>query len=259
VTKHDVLHYEVEGRGPVIVLLHGYLAAGSYWNAVRPALAQTHTIITIDLLGFGKSPRPKGSTYDYDNHIAWIEQTLLHIDVKKPFTLVGHSMGALLALRYSSIHPARIARLFLINPSLFKDKKEARQELSSTSLFYQVALYWRLHYLIVPVMRVKALQQLVRQSIPPEYKGMEQYMFNSSGAARHKSLRQIIESQTALDELTKITVPTTIVSGSRERATYVRNVAQVKNRPNIRIITTDTAHHTPLEDTALVVDILQQK
>ncbi len=42
-----------------VVLLHGYLSDGRYWSSVVKRLKQTHHVIAIDLLGFGKSPKPR--------------------------------------------------------------------------------------------------------------------------------------------------------------------------------------------------------
>ena len=68
----DILYYEKTGQGPIIVLLHGYMTAGRYWDSVRTQLGKNYTVITIDLLGFGNSPKPKHSNYDYEEHLAWV-------------------------------------------------------------------------------------------------------------------------------------------------------------------------------------------
>ena len=62
------LHYTSTGLGPSVVLVHGLGASSRYWGPVIEALADTHRVITVDLLGFGRSPKPGGVSYDVDCH-----------------------------------------------------------------------------------------------------------------------------------------------------------------------------------------------
>lgn len=255
----EILYYEVSGQGPVIVLLHGYLCSSAYWDNIRTCLVRDHTVVTIDLLGFGKSPKPRKSSYDYQGHLAWIRRTLEHANITGPVVLAGHSMGALLALRYGVLYPDKTNRLVLMNLPLFEDKDQAKRELAGTNLFFRAALYWRLHHLIVPIMRTKSMKAFVRHMAEPKYRGMEEYVFTSSGIARGRSLHNVIEAQTAIEDLGQLSVPTTIVSGRGERRTYVGNIERLKKQKDTDVILTDTGHHTPLEDPELIVGILQQK
>jgi pimeloyl-ACP methyl ester carboxylesterase len=258
-TESGILHYEVRGEGPVIVLLHGYLGSGEYWSTIRTALQKDHTVVTLDLLGFGKSPKPKTSSYNYSEQLSWIRRTLGQAHVSKPFLLVGHSMGSLLALRYSRTYPSSVSRLVLINLPLFTGQEQAHRELSNTNLLYKASMYWCLHHVIVPIARDKRIKAAIHHLAPSPYKGMEEYLFTSSGVARGRSLRNIIEAQTAFDDLEKLPTPTTIIAGRNERKTYVENVGNIRKRKNITVILADTKHHAPLEDSALIVKILQQK
>ena len=86
------------GSGPPVVLLHGF--AGSSFNCWRntlPALAETHTVYSIDLLGLGASDQPADVEYSID---LWREQCVDFIKeqgAEKPI-IIGHSFGSLIAL-----------------------------------------------------------------------------------------------------------------------------------------------------------------
>src|ERR1700733_6478227 len=141
-----ILNYEVSGSGPIVVLLHGYLCSLRYWDTLRAELETSHTVIVIDLLGFGDSPKPKTLNYSYHDHISWLKRTLEHCGVgDQSVILGGHSMGALLALRYAAMYPQTVCKLMLLNIPLFKDAEEAHQELSGTNIFFRASLYWQLH------------------------------------------------------------------------------------------------------------------
>jgi len=95
-----------------VVLVHGLGApAARDWSAVIPALALRHEVIALDLPGFGYSD--KGNHYySLDNFVRVLDAV-----VTEParFTLVGHSMGAAVAIAYAAAHPERVERLVLLD------------------------------------------------------------------------------------------------------------------------------------------------
>jgi len=251
----DILNYEVSGTGPVVVLLHGYLSSLRYWDELRAVLEADHTVIAIDLLGFGGSPKPRRMAYDYDDHLAWVQRTLEHCGVQGPVVLAGHSMGALLSLRYASCHPENVRKLLLLNPPLFKDAQEARRELAS-NLFYRASLYWGGHRVICPFMRLSFMKALMRACMPKRYRGMEQYMFAASLEARSRSLRNVIEAQQSLCDLRKLDLPITLVQGKYERQKYIENLKRLIRKPNWHVLLADTGHHTLVDEPELVAGLL---
>jgi len=62
-TNGATIHTRVGGRGPAVVLLHGYGVTGDSWAPLATTLADTHTVIVPDLRGFGLSSKPEGG-YD---------------------------------------------------------------------------------------------------------------------------------------------------------------------------------------------------
>jgi pimeloyl-ACP methyl ester carboxylesterase len=96
-TPYDLAAQRWEGRGPCIVYLHGLgCAASRDWPPVAqsPALAGRASL-AIDLLGFGRSPRPSG--FSYDLH-AQAELLVSLLRAEQRVALVGHSMGGTLAV-----------------------------------------------------------------------------------------------------------------------------------------------------------------
>lgn len=93
------------------VFLHGLGGTHRYWTAAdrEPLLPPRSTL--VDLFGFGRSPRPL-TRYTLDAHLAALEPVLMQ---RAPFVLVGHSLGAALALAYAARHPADVEALVLIS------------------------------------------------------------------------------------------------------------------------------------------------
>ena len=94
------------------VLLHGLGGTHRYWTCgpVPFALAGHRTVL-IDLLGFGASPKP-WMRYSVERHLAALHESLAG---ERSLTLVGHSLGAALALAYAARHPSIVRRLVLIS------------------------------------------------------------------------------------------------------------------------------------------------
>jgi len=105
------MHHVTGGRGPVVVLLHGWPEDWSSWRKVMPALAERYTLIVPDLRGFGDSEKPAGP---YDNRTAAEDVYQLARALGHPrFDLVGHDVGAPVAYGLAAGHGDAVRRLVL--------------------------------------------------------------------------------------------------------------------------------------------------
>lgn len=107
------LHSVSLGKGPdQVAFLHGLGGTVRYWTCgpVLPVFSGLQTRL-VDLYGFGDSPRP-WCRYTIDRHIEALHRTL---GDGPPRTLVGHSMGAALALIYAARYPKHVRSLCLIS------------------------------------------------------------------------------------------------------------------------------------------------
>ncbi len=97
-----------------VVLIHGLgEGAARDWEHVIPALAQRYHVLTFDLPGFGRSEK-QNALYSPANYAAFVKW-IMEERVNGPFTLVGHSMGGVVALRFASIYPRNLRHLILID------------------------------------------------------------------------------------------------------------------------------------------------
>src|SRR5579871_2618177 len=83
------------GEGPVVVALHGLGGSGRYWRELS-RIDVGHTLVAPDLAGFGGSAKPR-STYDVEFHCRSIDRLVDHVSPHDPVTLIGHSVGGILA------------------------------------------------------------------------------------------------------------------------------------------------------------------
>jgi len=101
------------GEGPPIVLIHGITSSARTWREVMPGLAETHTVIALDLPGHGRSGKPRGD-YSLGNYASGIRDLLSVLDIGR-VTVVGHSLGGGVAMQFGYQFPNRIARLVLVD------------------------------------------------------------------------------------------------------------------------------------------------
>jgi pimeloyl-ACP methyl ester carboxylesterase len=106
------LHYVVAGRGPVVVLLHGLGGFAESWRHTIEALAPRATVFAIDLPGFGRSAKPRAA-YRLGYFARAIHAFLEAMGIARA-SLVGHSLGASVAVTYALTHPARVERVALV-------------------------------------------------------------------------------------------------------------------------------------------------
>jgi len=132
-----ILHTWVAGTlGPLLVFFPGLGGTTRYFEKHLGCLPKSHHVLIVDPLGFGDSPKP-WTRYTVDRHMAELHQTL---NGKGVFTLVGHSMGALLALAYAARHPEQVERLVLLSIPYFGAPDEAMRFFRTGPVLYRLYL-----------------------------------------------------------------------------------------------------------------------
>jgi pimeloyl-ACP methyl ester carboxylesterase len=106
-----MLHYQRTGRGPALVMQHGFMGGSGYWRAQMDAFASRFDVIAPDLAGFAGSAGEPVRT-SIEGHAAALVELLDGLGVER-FHLLGHSMGGMVALQLALDHPQRVSSLIL--------------------------------------------------------------------------------------------------------------------------------------------------
>ncbi|XVF06696.1 hypothetical protein REPUB_Repub06bG0072800 [Reevesia pubescens] len=114
-----------------VIFIHGILSSSSFWTkTLFPKLSDetkkrndyNYNMFAVDLLGYGKSPKPRDSLYTLKDHVEWIEKSLISEFGLSSFHLVAHSMGCIIGLALAAKHSKSVKSITLVAPPYFPSK-----------------------------------------------------------------------------------------------------------------------------------------
>ena len=112
-----------KSNGKTIMLLHGKNFNGAYWERTAKDLsAKGFRVIIPDQIGFGKSSKPHNYQFSFSQLAENTKSILDELKIEKAIVL-GHSMGGMVATRFTLLYPERVQKLILENPIGLEDYK----------------------------------------------------------------------------------------------------------------------------------------
>lgn len=207
--RPPLLHVAVdEGSGPLVVLVHGIASSSVTFERLIPLLVPSRRVVAIDLLGFGDSPAPEEAEYTLEQHVAALARTLKRVVGREPYTLVGHSMGSLIATRFAAQSGQRLDRLVLVSPPIYLPPTAIGTPLdrAAMGLYLKVYEYLREH----KEFTMRGAASLA--AISPIKNVLE--VSERNWRAFTLSLQNAIESQTTVSDLAEVRVPIELVYGT---------------------------------------------
>jgi non-heme chloroperoxidase len=202
------LHYTDRGTGQPVVLIHGYPLDGASWEKQEDRLLDAgYRVITYDRRGFGASSKP-ATGYDYDTFADDLAALIERLDLRG-VTLVGHSIGGGVIVRYLTRHGA--GRVVLLAPSTpFLLKTEDNPDGVDTAAFELVRAAFARDF---PKWLADNARPFVVAETSPE---MVQWVQGLMLQCSLKAAIDLNRAQVATDfrpELPGVTVPTLVIHG----------------------------------------------
>ncbi len=109
------IHYVTAGKGPLVVLIHGFPDFWYSWRAQMPELAKHFQVVAIDQRGYNLSDKPEGvENYAMPKLVADIDAVVKHFGAEKAI-IVGHDWGGIVAWSYAMAHPDTTDKLIILN------------------------------------------------------------------------------------------------------------------------------------------------
>jgi pimeloyl-ACP methyl ester carboxylesterase len=206
-------------NGKTVLLLHGKNFTGAHWRRTIESLAaQGYRVIAPDQIGFGKSSKPAAYQFSFQA-LAENTRALLASLALERVSVVGHSMGGMLAVRFALLYPGQVDKLALISPIGLEDWKRAGVRSRTVDDWYAAEL--------------KATPDSIREYQKKSYYGgqwkpeYEELIQLAAGSTQHPDYSQVawcsallydmIWNQPVVYELPDLKVPTLLVIGLRDR------------------------------------------
>jgi len=107
------IHYEIQGEGPSLLILHGWGSSTESWQEIKQELSSNFKVIVLDLPGFGKSETPE-QPWTVQNYLNFLERFVQELELDN-MHLLGHSFGGSLSVKFASEHPEKIRKMILVD------------------------------------------------------------------------------------------------------------------------------------------------
>jgi len=235
---------KTEGDGPPVVLIHGFGAALDWWDEIAPALARTHRVIRLDLIGHGGTEAP-GSGYAIERQAALVATVLDELDIARA-VVVGHSMGGEVATAFTEANPGRVERLVLIDtPPAAEHSFGLGTQLAFRRLIGQGL--WR-------VRTDGMLRQALAQGFAPGFPIPDKFIADLrqlTYTAFHDAHEESVAYVTTRSMPERLAVlesqpPILVIFGTRDALIPVRSAQRFADVPGAQLVMIDDVGHSPM-------------
>lgn len=219
-----------------VLFLHGIGSTGAAWDDVIKEMPGDIQIITIDLLGFGKSPRPKWPVYSAKTQARAVLATLFKMRVRRRLIVVGHSLGALVAVEMARRYPLLIKSMVLCSPPFYDVTDTTKRFLPSNDQtlrrIYRLAMNKPDQFLQMSAVAMK--YNLINKSFNVTSENIDSYM---------NTLESMVINQTSYVDALHLNVPTLILRGTLDPLVVGKNIRSItKSNPLVSSRTVVASH-----------------
>lgn len=219
--------------GMMYLFLHGLGDTAALWDQTVTELPKKDGYMTLDLLGFGKSPVANWSAYDARSQARSVRLTCRLLGIRGPFVVVGHSLGGLVAIEVARRYPRSVSRLILCSPPLYETSDDQNQA--------QESLLRRFYEQISKTPKFIVDSYALGQKIGFAPASLNVSLANVDNFIA--SLQSAIINQRTIPELEKVSKPITIIGGVFDpliiHSVYMKLARKGKN---ITVVTIPAGH-----------------
>jgi pimeloyl-ACP methyl ester carboxylesterase len=252
----------IDGKGPPVVLIHGFGAAIDWWDGIAPGLAQHHQVVRIDLIGHGGTAAPTEG-YAIARQAALVGAVLDKLGLER-VSVVGHSMGGEVATALTEARPGRIDRLVVIDTP--------PDATATFDILTDLYLQPMIGEALARMRDDRALRAGLAQAFAPGFPMPERFVadvkqltYAAFRSAHDESLAYRTAKSTA-ERLAAITPvpPLLVIFGARDAIVPPSHAMLFGRVPDARLIMIDDVGHSPMVEApervlALIEGFLDQQ
>ena len=244
------LNVQTWGVGkPTVLLLHGFAEGAFVWNHIAPVLAAHATVAAVELRGHGDSPRGPEAHYEPTTYAEDVLEVMKYRFAGRPVTLIGHSLGATVAIHVASMARDQVHGLALVDggPGLNLDAiRHIHQQFLAQSWFHEsinsFTTELQRRYPLSDLRLLQGVAECALRSLP-------------SGGYELKCDRQLLSIERPPDDallwerLRSFDGPVRVIRGAMSAVLSLRAAASMANAlPDCRFYTVPMAGHAVMLD-----------
>lgn len=239
------MHYLEAGDGDTVVFIHGsFGSVNDFSLSLFPHLKNTFRAVAFDRPGHGYSARPRGISMTLEDHAASLHSFFKTLKISRP-VVVGHSLGAAIALHYALAYPGSARGLVLLSP--YVKPWEGPTNPIHTAAGVPIAGFFYLNCL-VPLLGVLMKDGIARKVFSPDEPPADYAAVSSALAMRPshfganaediRNFRSVLRPN--WERYREIRIPVTIVTGDKDEIAplerHSRYLAQEISGAELRIL-----------------------
>lgn len=247
--KNTKISYSDTGKGTAVVLLHGFLENKNMWDNYVSELSKKNRIITIDLLGHGKT-ESLGYIQTMEENADMVYEVLSKLKIRKVI-LVGHSMGGYVALAFSELYPEKMKGLVLLNSTSKEDSSERKKNrdraIKAVKKDYETFIRLSIANLFSEENREKLIKEIEEVKIQALQTPLQGIVASLEGMKIRKNREFILHTAA---------YPKLLILGKKDPVlNYEENLEQIKNS-DVQLFTFPDGHMSSIENQTELLIVL---
>jgi pimeloyl-ACP methyl ester carboxylesterase len=218
------IHYEIEGNGEPLVLLHGMSNNAHSWKNQMQVLKEHYTVIAWDAPGYGKSSDP-AKEYQYFEEFAHVLKGVIDQLGYEKINLLGHSMGAAIAIDFCHLYSHKINKLILADPTrgaAALDSEENEKKLKSR--------LFSIENLSPEQIAEKRIEALLSSYASEEVYNQVKEIMSQVRPAGYRSVAYSLYHLNQMKVLPEINVPVLVMCGELDTVTPVSEAEAIHDK-----------------------------
>ena len=204
-------HYQRQGAGKTVLLLHGWGDRLETFDAMTSRLSKKYQVIALDLPGFGQTQAPQ-TAWDLSNYASFTQAFLEKLQLTQLHAVIAHSNGGALAIHAVATNKLQPSKLVLLAASGVRDTDKIRRAgLKIVAKTGKMATFW------LPKSAKQKLQKKLYGTV-----GSDMLVAPHLQETFKRTVRQDIQK-----DAQHITIPTMLIYGDQDTATPLESVGEV--------------------------------
>jgi pimeloyl-ACP methyl ester carboxylesterase len=249
--KNATVYFSSHGEGRVVVLLHGFLENSTMWKEVIADLSSRYRVISIDLLGHGKSDSI-GYIHTMEDQALMVKALLDSLNLRK-YVLIGHSMGGYISLSFAQNFEKNLKGLCLMNSTPLADTPEKKinrdRAIEAVKQNHKTFIRMAVPNLFAPYNLTKfrtEVSNVIEEALTMQPQGI---IASLEGMKLRKDKTEIIH---------QLTIPTQLIIGENDGAIDLHATLESFENTSTDIIIFPDGHMSYIENKTMLIETLHR-